>query len=203
MQVYRANGHQLPPNDIREIAERLSKGEVAIFPTDSVYTIACSFGSNAGIEKLCKLVGKKSSQANLSLICSSYEMISSYTMPYSTAIFRMMKNCFPGPYTFILKADVRKFRGYENRRQTVGVRMPDEAFLTEVISRLGLPLACSSLHSEDELLHYFSDPEEIETRFNDSVNFFVDDGPGGFEPSTVLDCTGTEPILIRLGKGPV
>lgn len=201
MEVYRADGHRLGNREIEDIVNRLKRGEVAIFPTDAVYTIACSFGSNAGIEKLCKLVGKKSSQANLSLICSRFEMISDYTVPFSTAVFRLMKHVLPGPYTFILKANTKKFRGYENRRQTIGVRMPDEAFLMEVIEQLGIPLACSSLHSEDELLHYFTDPNEIEERFNDKVDLFVDDGPGGLEPSTVVDCTGNEPLLVRQGKG--
>lgn len=201
MEIFRAEGHRLGGKDIFDIANRLKKGELAIFPTDSVYTIACAFSSNSGIEKLCKLVGKKSTQANLSLICSNFEMIAGYTVPYSTSVFRLMKQTLPGPYTFILKADVKKFRGYENRRQTVGVRMPDEAFLQEVIDALGEPLACSSLHSEDELLHYFTDPEEIETQFNNKVDMFVDDGLGGLEPSTVVDCTGNEPVLIRQGKG--
>ncbi len=201
MEVFRAEGHRLGNREINDIVNRLKRGEVAIFPTDAVYTIACAFSSNEGIEKLCKLVGKKSSQANLSLICSRFEMISDYTVPFSTAVFRIMKQVLPGPFTFILKANVKKFRGYENRRQTVGVRMPDEAFLIEVIGLLGQPLVCSSLHSEDELLHYFTDPKDIEEQFIDKVDMFVDDGPGGLEPSTVVDCTGNEPVLVRQGKG--
>jgi tRNA threonylcarbamoyl adenosine modification protein (Sua5/YciO/YrdC/YwlC family) len=203
MDIFRAYGHKLPQNEIQEIVNRLKKGELAIFPTDAVYTIACAFTSNNGIERLCKLVGKKSSQANLSIICSRFEMISEYTLPFSTAIFRWMKTNLPGPYTFILKANVKKFRGYENRRHTVGVRIPDEAFLIKVIEELGVPLICSSLHSEDDGMHYFSDPEEIEKEFDSKVDIFVEDGPGGLEPSTVLDCTGAEPSLIRQGKGKI
>lgn len=201
MEVYRAIDQKLSINEIQALSTNLKKGAVGIFPTDSVYTMACAFSSNNGIEKLCKLVGKKPSQANLSLICSDYEMISAYTLSFPTAVFRLMKTTLPGPYTFILKANVRKFRGYENRRQTVGIRIPDEPFLLEVIQHLGVPLVCSSLHSEDEMLQYFSDTEEIENQFSLSVDMFVDDGPGGFEPSTVIDCTGDEPILIRQGKG--
>ncbi|MBL7811066.1 MAG: threonylcarbamoyl-AMP synthase [Bacteroidetes bacterium] len=203
MQVFRAHEHQLNHAELQEIQLALKKGAVAIFPTDSVYTMACAFSSNQGIDKLCKLVGKKSSQANLSLLCSSFEMISDYTLPYSTAVFRLMKRVLPGPYTFILNADVRKFRGYENRRKTVGIRMPDEAFLIEMIGMLNEPLFCSSLHSEDEMLQYFTDTEEIEERFADTVQLFVDDGPGGLEPSTVIDCTGAEPSMVRQGKGEI
>lgn len=201
MEVYRASDQKLLNHEIATIAKRLKEGAVCIFPTDSVYTMACAFSSNKGLEKLCKLVGKKPSQANLSLICANFEMVSEFTLSFSTAIFRLMKTTLPGPFTFIFRANVKKFRGYENRRQTVGIRIPDEAFLLEVIQMLGEPLACSSLHSEDEMLHYFSDPEEIEERFNAEVDLFVDDGPGGFEASTVVDCTGNEPVLVREGKG--
>jgi len=201
MEVYRASDQKLLHHEIAEIAKQLKAGAVCIFPTDSVYTMACAFSSNTGLEKLCKLVGKKPSQANLSLICANFEMVSEFTLSFSTAIFRLMKTSLPGPFTFIFRANVKKFRGYENRRQTIGIRIPDEAFLLEVIQMLGEPLACSSLHSEDEMLHYFSDPAEIEERFQSDVDLFVDDGPGGYEASTVVDCTGNEPILIREGKG--
>lgn len=201
VQVFRAESHYLPSNEIYEIVKSLKNGHVGIFPTDAVYTMACAFSSNKGIEKLCKLVGKKPSQANLSLICSDYEMVSEFTLSYPTSVFRLMKTVLPGPFTFIFKANVRKFRGYENRRQTVGIRIPDEPFLLEVIKQLGEPLVCSSLHSEDDMLQYFAEPEEIENRFFETIDLFVDDGPGGFEPSTVVDCTGDEPVLIRQGKG--
>lgn len=201
MLVFRADNHHLPHDEIMRIHELLRQGDVGILPTDSVYTIACKMSSVKGIERLCKLVGKKPSQSNLSIICADFEMISHYTLPYSTAVFRLMKSHLPGPFTFIMRADVRKFRGYENRRQTIGVRVPDEAFLLDLVHVLGEPLICSSLHSEDELKEYFTDPEEIETRFLHQVDFFVEDGPGGFEPSTVLDCTGDQPELVRQGKG--
>jgi len=201
VEVFRASGHWLSANDIYQIAQRLKKGEIAIFPTDSVYTITCAFGSNKGIERICKLMGKKPTQANLSIICSDYEMMSQFTLPFSTQIFRLMKNTLPGPFTFIMKANVRKFRGYENKRQTVGVRIPDEPFLLKVIQELGEPLVCSSLHSDDELMQYFTDPEEVEEKFNSMVDIFVEDGPGGLEPSTIIDCTGNEPQVLREGKG--
>lgn len=201
MQVFRAESNFLLPNEIYEIVELIKKGQIGIFPTDSVYTIACAFSSNKGIEKLCKLVGKKPSQANLSLICSDYEMMSDYVLSFPTSVFRLMKTVLPGPFTFIMKANVRKFRGYENKRHTVGIRIPDEAFLLEVIKQLGEPLVCSSLHSDDEMLQYFADVEEIEHHYQEWVDVFVDDGPGGLDPSTVVDCTGTEAVLIRQGKG--
>lgn len=203
MEVYRAQDHSLNSHDIFNIITSLQNGAIAIFPTDSVYTIACAFTSNEGIEKLCKLVNKKPGKANLSLICCDFEMVSEYTLPFATSVFRLMKQSLPGPFTFILKANARKFRGYENKKATVGIRIPDEDFLVQLISKMQYPLVCSSLHSEDELLHYFSDPEEIENEFADKVDLFVDDGPGGFEPSTVIDCTGSEPYVLRQGKGVV
>lgn len=203
MLVFRAYGHQLPHEDIRRIIRLLQQGDVGILPTDSVYTVACALSSQKGVERLCKLVGKKPSQSNLSIICSDFEMISRYTLPFSTSVFRLMKSHLPGPYTFIMRADVRKFRGYENRRQTIGVRIPDEAFLPDLVKELGEPLICASLHSEDELREYFTEPEEIEQHFLHQVDFFVEDGAGGLEPSTVVDCTGNEAFIIRQGKGEI
>lgn len=203
MLVFRAYGHQLPHEDIRRIIRLLQQGDVGILPTDSVYTVACALSSQKGVERLCKLVGKKPSQSNLSIICSDFEMISRFTLPFSTSVFRLMKSHLPGPYTFIMRADVRKFRGYENRRQTIGVRIPDEAFLPDLVKELGEPLICASLHSEDELREYFTEPEEIEQHFLHQVDFFVEDGPGGLEPSTVVDCTGNEAFIIRQGKGEI
>lgn len=203
MLVFRAYGQQLPHDDIRRIIGLLKQGDVGILPTDSVYTVACALSSQKGVERLCKLVGKKPSQSNLSIICSDFEMISRYTLPFSTSVFRLMKSNLPGPYTFIMRADVRKFRGYENRRQTIGVRIPDEAFLPDLVRELGEPLICASLHSEDEMREYFTEPEEIEQHFLHQVDFFVEDGPGGLEPSTVVDCTGNEAFIIRQGKGEI
>jgi tRNA threonylcarbamoyl adenosine modification protein (Sua5/YciO/YrdC/YwlC family) len=201
MLVLRAYGKNLPPNDIARIITLLKQGDVGILPTDSVYTLACSLNSAKGIERLCKLVNKKPSQSHLSIICSDFEMISSYTLPFSTATFRLMKTSLPGPFTFIMKADVKKFKGYENRRQTIGVRIPDEDFLIDLVKELGQPLICSSLHSEDELKDYFTDPEEIELHFLHKADFFVEDGLGGTSPSTIVDCTSETPQVIRQGKG--
>ena len=201
MLVFRAHGQQLPPNELQRVCNLLKQGDVGILPTDSVYTLACALNSTKGIERLCKLVNKKPSQSNLSIICSNFEMISRFTLPFSTATFRLMKSVLPGPFTFIMKAEVKQFRGYENRRQTIGVRMPDEAFLLNLVNELNQPLICSSLHSEDELKQYFTEPEEIEQHFLHKVDFFVEDGSGGTEPSTVVDCTGPDWELLRQGKG--
>ncbi len=201
MLVFRAHGQQLPPNELQRVGNLLKQGDIGILPTDSVYTLACSLSSAKGVERLCKLVNKKPSQSQLSIICSDFEMISRYTLPFPTATFRLMKTVLPGPFTFIMKANVKQFRGYENRRQTIGVRIPDEEFLLALVAQIKEPLICSSLHSEDELKQYFTEPEEIEQHFLHKVDFFVEDGPGGTEPSTVVDCTGTEWELLRQGKG--
>lgn len=201
MRVFYAEDRQLPYSEIAEIANLLKSGAIGIFPTDTVYTVACSLDSPKAIERLCSLAGKKASQANLSLICSSFEMVADYTIPYSTATFRLMKSHLPGPYTFILNADVRKTRHWENKRKTIGIRLPDEAFLLKVIAELGHPLICSSLHSEDEIQDYFVDPEEIASYFSEKVDLFIHDGIGGTEASTVVDCTAEKPVLIKQGKG--
>lgn len=201
MIVFQADQGQLSYSDLREIAGMMNAGQVGILPTDTVYTLACSLNSKEGIERLCKLVGKKPSQANLSLICSDFEMISNYTTPFSNAIFRLMKTCLPGPYTFILNADVRKTRHWENRRKTIGVRLPGEELLLKLVEILDTPLICSSLHNYDDIAGYWSDPAEFLPQYESLVDFIVDDGIGGLEPSTVIDATGDTPELLREGKG--
>lgn len=201
MEIIRAEAHYISAHDTWRIVQKLQKGEIGILPTDSVYTLACALSSVQGVQRICKLMGKKPVQANLSLICSDFEMIAEYTTPFSTATFRQMRKALPGPYTFILNADVRKTRSWENKRKTIGIRIPDEEFLLDVVKQLGQPLICTSLHSEDEMQEYFTDPEEIESRFQHEVDFFVEEGKGGLDPSTVVDCTGDVPVMIREGAG--
>lgn len=201
MIVFTASNGQLPYKDLKEIADMMNNGKVGILPTDTVYTMASSLDSKEGIERLCKLVDKKPSQANLSLICSSFEMVSEYTTPFSNPVFRLMKNCLPGPFTFILNADVRKTRHWENKRKTIGIRLPDEDLLLKLVEMMKMPLICSSLHNYDDIAGYWSNPEEFLQQYENRVDFIVDDGIGGLEPSTVVDATGDTPELLREGKG--
>lgn len=201
MIAFQAEEGNLNYAELSEIVALMKKGGVGVLPTDTVYTLACSLDSKSGIERLCKIVGKKPSQANLSLICSSFEMVSEYTTPISNAVFRVMKSSLPGPFTFILNADVRKTRHWENKRKTIGIRLPEEPLLLKLVEQLGMPLICSSLHNYDDIAEYWSDTQEMINRFNGQVDFMVDDGPGGSEPSTVIDATTEFPEVIREGKG--
>ena len=201
MDIYRLEYGYLPEQELKEIATALRNGKLAILPTDSVYTLACALSAKNAIQRLCKLVGKKPEQAQLSIICSSFSMISDYTVQFSNSNFRTMKAALPGPYTFILNADRRQTKHWENKRKTIGVRIPDQDFLPELIERIGEPLICSSLHSEDELMQYFTDPENIAKKYMHDVDLLVEDGVGGLEPSTVIDCTDVQPELIREGMG--
>ncbi len=201
MEVYRIEYGYLPQQDLEAIVRQLKKGDLAILPTDSVYTLACKLSSKDSIKRLCKLVGKKPDQAQLSIICSDFSMISDFTVHFSTSNFRTMKAALPGPYTFILNADRKQTKHWENKRKTIGVRIPNQDFLPDLIRAIGEPLICSSLHSEDELKSYFTEPENIEEKYKNDIDLFVEDGAGGLEPSTIVDCTGDYPELIREGMG--
>ncbi len=201
METYRIEYGYLPQQEFKAIVRQIKKGDLAIFPTDSVYTLACALSAKDSIKRLCKLVGKKSEQAQLSIICNDFSMISDFTVHFSTSNFRSMKAALPGPYTFILNADKNQTKHWENKRKTIGVRIPNQDFLLELIGQIGEPLICSSLHSEDELKSYFTEPENIEQQYKNTIDLFVEDGAGGTEPSTVVDCTGDYPELIREGMG--
>ncbi len=201
MEIYRAEGQHLNNREVYEIGLRFKKGEIGILPTDTVYTIATLLSNKIGIERICKLAGKKPHQANLSIICSSFEMISHFTLPYPTTIYRKMKQVLPGPYTFIMRADTHVTKFYENKRKEVGVRFPNVYLLLDLVNELSEPLICTSLHKDDGWNGYYKETENIEVDFMHKIDFFIESGEGGDEPSTVVDCTGDSPILIREGKG--
>ena len=127
--------------------------------------------------------------------------ISDFTKPFSNEIFRLMKNTLPGPFTYILNANSKVPGIFRSNKKTIGIRVPDNAITKRLILDLGNPLMVTSVHNDDEYLDYLSDPEEIDATLGNQVDLVIDGGPGSLEPSTVIDCTGQAPILIREGKG--
>lgn len=203
--LLRINPDNVLTNDVYRVVDILKDNGVIIYPTDSVYAMACSLNSPKGIEKLAKLKDTTPEKLNLSLICSDLSHLSEFTKPISTSIFRIMKKALPGPYTFILPAsgEVPKLFMKQNKK-TVGLRVPDNAICNEIVKLLGCPLVSTSLHNlDDELVDYFTDPDNIELHYGNSVNAIVDGGHGNLYPSTIIDCTGDEPVVVREGLGPV
>jgi tRNA threonylcarbamoyl adenosine modification protein (Sua5/YciO/YrdC/YwlC family) len=201
MEYYSLDEHHLDTRSLSEIADRLNSGDTIIFPTDSIYAMGCSLHSKKGIEKICSLAGKKKENANLSLICSDFKDVAEYTAPMSNSIFKTMKGYLPGPYTFILNADQKVKRLFSSKKKTVGIRIPDCGITLKLIEQLGHPLVSTSLHSEDEVQQFLTEPDEIIENHNDRVDMFLDNGAGDNIPSTVLDCTTGKVLLVREGKG--
>lgn len=188
-------------HDIKTVVDILKEGGIAIIPTDSVYALVCVLDNKEAMLKLCKLTDKKPAQSNLSMLLASISNISDYTTPYSNSIYRMLKSYLPGPYTFILRANNAIPKMFLSKRKTLGIRVPDNQICQAIIEQLNQPLVSASLKNEDEILEYFSNPFEIQEEWADKVDIIVAGGNSIMEPSTIIDCTGVEPELIREGAG--
>ncbi len=197
--------HDKNPNkrDLKEVAERINKGEIVIFPTDTIYALGCLMTNRAGIERICRILDKKEKQAKMSLICPNISVISQYTTPIDNNVFKAMKRYLPGPYTFILKSNnyVQKF--FKNNKEEIGVRIPENEILVGLHEFLEAPLISTSLNTEEGIQKYFTDPDEIEQTFQHKVDILIDGGVGDNTESTVLNCTGEEIEMVREGKGEV
>ncbi len=191
------------PNDlhVKKTVAALKAGEVIIIPTDTVYALACDIYNNKAVEKLCKLKNVKPEKANFSFVCYDLSHISDFTKPFNTEIFRLMKNSLPGPFTFILNANSNVPHIFKSNKKTIGIRVPDNNIARTIVKELGNPLMVSSVHDDDAILEYTSDPSEIESHFTDQVFLVIDGGYSDMQHSTVIDCTSETPVVIREGKG--
>jgi len=198
--------HPVNPQEkyINQIVESLNQGGVVVFPTDTVYAIGCSLYQHKAVERIARIKGIKPEKAKFSILTDGLSNLSEFTKPINNHIFRLMKKVLPGPYTFILPASSKVPGIFESKKKTIGFRVPDNLILQMIISKLGHPLVSTSLHSDDDdYLEYVVNAELIYEKYENLVDFVIDGGPGGIEPSTVLDCTSDDVEIIREGKGPV
>jgi tRNA threonylcarbamoyl adenosine modification protein (Sua5/YciO/YrdC/YwlC family) len=189
------------PRDLKKVIDTLNKDGVIILPTDTIYAMACKLDSRKGIERMAKISGKKVEKVKFSLICSDLSNISDYTAVMDKAIFRLLKNNLPGAFTFILNANSNVTKYFSGNKKTIGIRVPDNAIAQSIISELGIPLVVTTIHHDDAIVEYMTDPEEIHDKYEHQVDIVIDGGAGGNEPSTIVDCTTDEPTIIREGKG--
>lgn len=188
--------------DIKMIAEKMNKGAVVIFPTDTVYAMGCIMTNKSSIDRIIKTSGKKEKQARLSLICKDIKTVADFTLPYSNHIFKSMKRYLPGPYTFILNANNFVTKYFKNNKKEIGIRIPDNKIVLELMQYLDAPIISTSLNNDD-VTEYFIDPEKIEDIYEYKVDYLIDGGLGEAVGSTVLDCTSGDIEVIRMGKGEV
>lgn len=188
---------------IRQIVDILRDGGLIIYPTDTVYGIGCDLFNSRALDKLKILKGIKGKHMNLSFICHDLSQLSEYAKHVDTPVFKLMKKCFPGPFTFILESSSKVPKILNVKKKTVGIRVPSNNIPREIVKVLGNPIITTSIHDEDEIVEYSTDPSLIFEEFENLVDVIIDGGPGGNEPSTVVDCTGDEPTIVRQGIGDV
>lgn len=188
---------------VSQVVDLLEKGGVIIYPTDTVYGIGCDIYKPRAVERVARIKGLKPEKAQFSFICSDLRHLSDYAKNVDNATFKLMKASLPGPYTFILHASSSVPRSFKNNNKTVGIRIPENNIILEIVRQLGHPILTTSLRDDDEILEYQTDPELIHERYEDLVDLVIDGGYGGLIPSTIIDCTGDEPVVTRQGLGPV
>jgi len=189
------------PRHIRMVVECLMDGGIIIYPTDTVYGMGCDIFKSKAIERIALIKGIKPEKANFSFICDDLSQLSDYSKPIANDIFRLMRNNLPGPFTFILNASSNVPKLIQSKKKTVGIRIPNNTIPIEIVRELGNPIMSTSIHDEDEVIEYTTDPELIYEKYSKLVDIVIDGGYGDNEPSTVVDCTVAEPIIIREGKG--
>ena len=188
------------PRNLAMVTETLSKGGVIIYPTDTIYGLGCNIYDHNAIEKICRIKNINPAKAQFSFICHDLSDMSRYTKSISTPLYRMLKSYLPGPYTFILPASKEVPKLLKSRKNTVGLRIPGNNIARSIVKTLGHPILSTSLPGE--MVEEYTDPETIYQKFSKLVDIVVDGGMGNMIPSTVIDCTGDEPVLVRQGAGP-
>lgn len=189
------------PREVRKVVDVLRDGGVIVYPTDTVYGIGCDITNQKAVEKVARYKGIQVEKNNFSFICSDFSHLSDYAKPIPNHIFKLIRKNLPGPFTFILNANNNVPRYFKGKKKTVGIRIPDNNIVREIVSELGNPILSSSVHDEDEILEYTTDPELIHEKFAELADIVIDGGFGELIPSTIVDCTSDEPILVRQGKG--
>ncbi len=185
---------------ISQVVECLRKGGVIIYPTDTIYGIGCDIYNADAIARIARIKKIDLKKAQFSFICSDLSHLSDYARSVDTPIFRLLKAALPGPYTFILEASRQVPKQLKTRKDTVGIRVPDNKICHEIVNELGHPLMSASLPMDGDI-EYYTDPELMYEQFGNVVDLVIDGGIGNVISSTIIDCTSGAPELIREGAG--
>lgn len=186
---------------IRQIAELLESGGIIIYPTDTVYAMGCDIRATRSIDKIARFKDLNPKNPELSLIFHDMSQLSEYTIIHDNNIFKLLKRNLPGPFTFIVQANNQIPKLFKNKKKTVGIRIPDNNIVLELVRELGRPIVTTSIHDSDEVIEYTTDPELIYEKYRDFADAVIDGGYGNNEASTVVDCTGEEIEIVRQGLG--
>jgi len=188
---------------IQQVVETLDRGGIVVYPTDTLYGLGCAIDRLPAAEFVAGIKGEDVEKDLFSFICADLSQLSLYCKPIPNTIFRLMKRHLPGPFTFILEANSQVPKLFKSKKKTVGIRVPDNSIIREIVRELGRPVLNTSLSPSEEDPEYVCDPEWIHERYGNLIDLVVDGGTGGMEPSTVVDCTSGEAVIVRQGLGVV
>lgn len=191
------------PKEIRKVVECLQDGGIIIYPTDTIYGLGCDIFKPKSVERISQILGNSKNKSNMTFICHDLSNLADYTKPISNTVFKAMKKSLPGPYTFILPANNNVPKIVQSNKKTVGIRVPNNNIILEIVSALGHPILSTSVKDDDEIVEYTTDPELIYERYGNMVDIVIDGGYGGNVPSTVVDCCSDEMTVLREGLGDV
>lgn len=199
LKLYSENPH---PRTLDKVVDVLKRGGLVIYPTDTVYALGCDVKNTKAMERIARIKGVKLERAQFSFICHNLSHLSDYTAQLDAATFKLTKRYFPGPYTFILPSNKALPHPFK-KRKTVGIRVPDHPIALELVKRLGNPIVSTSIHDEDDIIEYTTDPELIYEKWQKDADVVIDNGFGGNIASTVIDLTQNPPVVVREGKGQI
>ena len=197
IKIYEKNPN---PRAISRVVDCLRSGGLVIYPTDTVYGLGCDITKFKALERIARIKGIKLEKSNLSFICHDLSNLSDYVRHIDSYTFKLLKRSLPGPYTFVLPSSKSLPKPFKNKK-TVGIRIPDNEIILELVRQLGNPIMSTSIYDEDEILEYTTDPELIYEKWHKLVDLIIDGGYGGNEPSTIIDLSDEEPVVLREGKG--
>jgi len=186
---------------VMEVVEILRTGGIIIYPTDTVYSLGCDIMNSKAVEKVARIKGIKVEQSNFSFICHDLSHLSDYCKPIPNPVFKLMKRNLPGPFTFILPANNNVPRYFKKKKKTVGIRVPNNAIIRQIVEELGNPVFSTSVHSQDDVKAFMTDPELIYEEHEKIVDAVIDGGIGGNQASTIIDCSDDDIAIVREGKG--
>lgn len=199
IKIYPENPNE---KEIAKVVKVLKDGGLVIYPTDTVYGLGCDITNTKALERIAKIKGIKLEKANFSFVCHDLSNISDYVKQIDTSTFKLLKRTLPGPYTFILPGNNNLPKEFK-KKSTVGIRVPDNSIALEIVRQLGNPIVSTSIHDEDDVIEYTTDPELIFEKWQHLVDVVIDGGYGDNQASTIIDLSEGEPVVIREGKGSI
>ena len=191
------------PRKITQVVNVLRSGGLIIYPSDTIYGLGCDIFNQKAVDKVRRIKNINDKKMDLAFVCYDLSHLSVYAKNVSTPVFKLMKKILPGPYTFILNASSKVPRILKVKKKKVGIRIPNNRIPREIVQELGNPIVTTSLHDDDKILEYATDPELIYEQYKNQVDLIIDGGYGDNQASTIIDYSGEELEIIREGKGEI